>query len=309
MRIAVVGVGGVGGFFGWRLMTACDETVFVARGESCRVLKEKGLTIETLDGKTVVQPVKVIDTPADVGHVDAVLLAVKSWQVPEAARQIRPMIGPHTFVLPLQNGVESPFLVGAELGMDHILGGLCYIVSFKLGPAHIRHAGLEPRVLLGELDGSPSRRASQMKDIFVAAGVNAQIPDDIQAAMWEKFLFIASLSGVAAVTRVPAGLIRSIPETRKILLNTIEEIRSLAEHKGIALKSEVVDSVMAVVDGLPEDATTSMQRDIIEGRASELEALNGFVARTGAALGLPVPLNSFLHGVLIPQELTARRNL
>ncbi len=137
MKIAVVGVGGVGGFFGWRLLEAGEDVVFVARGETCRVLKEKGLTIETLEGDTVLRPVKAFEDPSEVGAVDAVLLAVKSWQVPEAAKAIRPMIGPQTFVLPLQNGVDSPFVVGAELGMEHVLGGLCYIVSFKLGPGHI----------------------------------------------------------------------------------------------------------------------------------------------------------------------------
>ncbi|MGB9616131.1 MAG: 2-dehydropantoate 2-reductase [Desulfomonilaceae bacterium] len=309
MKIAVVGVGGVGGFFGWRLLEAGEDVVFVTRGETCRVLKETGLTIETLDGDTVLRPVKAFEDPSEVGAVDAVLLAVKSWQVPEAAKTIRPMIGPQTFVLPLQNGVDSPFVVGAELGMEHVLGGLCYIVSFKLGPGHIRHAGLEPRILLGELDRSPSKRTVQMRDALVAAGVRAEIPEDIQAAMWEKFLFIASLSGICAVTRAPAGPIRSIPETRSMLIQTIEEIRSLARAKHITLKPDIVDSAMAVVDGLPEDATTSMQRDIMEGRPSELEALNGFVAKSGAERGIPVPLNSFLYWALIPQERAARKTL
>ena len=276
--------------------------MFVARGENFRVLSTHGLTMDTPDGKTVVQPVQVVEDPAEVGPVDAVLLGVKAWQVPEAAHTIRPSIGPETFVVPLQNGVEAPFQIADTLGWRNVFGGLCYIVCFKLGPGHIRHAGMEPYIAFGEVE----RKGQTAPGGFLESQRKGRIPLDIQAAMWEKFLFIGSLSGVAAISRAPVGVVRTVPETRLMLEEIMKEICSVAIARNIQLKDDAINSTMSIIDRLPPATTTSMQRDIMEGRPSELLAHNAAVARLGMEVGLPVPLNSFIYRSLLPLELCAR---
>lgn len=309
MKIAIFGVGGVGGYFGWRLAQAGEEVVFIARGAHLRALREVGLKMETPDGASFVQPVQAIQDPAEIGPVDTVILGVKAWQVPEAAESIRPLIGPDTFVVPLQNGVEAPMHLSQALGAEHVFGGLCYIVALRVGPGHIRHAGMEPRIAFGELDNRVSERARQLEAAFLRAEVNVEIPSDINTAMWDKFLFIASFSGVASITRAPVGTIRSVPETRRILQDVMEEIFAVARARNIALKDNAVEVTMAVVDRLPAEGTASMQRDIMEGRPSELSSQSGAVVRLGEEVGQPAPLNSFIYASLLPMELRARGKL
>lgn len=306
MRIAVFGVGGVGGYFGWRLAQAGENVTFVARGDHFKALQTNGLKMDTPDGASTVLPVKTEGDPAAVGHVDAVILGVKAWQVTDAAHAIRPMIGPDTLVLPLQNGVDAPAELATILGPEHVFGGLCYIVALKIGPGHIRHAGMEPKVIFGELDNTLSERARRLQAAFSNAGVNVEIPADIQVAMWRKFLFIATLSGVAAVTRAPAGIVRSVPETRLMLEGVAKEGAAVAKALGVDLGVDAVDLTMTLIDRLPADATASMQRDIMEGRPSELASQCGAVARLGLETGVPTPLNSFIYAALVPLEMRAR---
>jgi 2-dehydropantoate 2-reductase len=191
-----------------------------------------------------------------------------------------------------------------------VLGGLCRIISALVGPGHIRHAGIRPSITFGELDGRRSERARRLRDAFERAkGVTPSIPPDVRAAMWEKFLFIASLSGVGAVTRTPVGALRSLPETRHMLQEAMEEILAVAQTRGIDLPRETVTETMAFIDGLPDDGTASMQRDVMAGRPSELEAQNGAVVRLGQEVGAETPLNAFIYRSLLPQELQARGEL
>jgi len=306
MRIAIFGVGGVGGYFGGRLAQAGEDVVFVARGANLKALQTQGLRLDTLDGQSLVLPVKAEADPAEVGLVDAVILGAKAWQVTDAAQSIRPMIGPDTFVVPLQNGVDAPSDLAKVLGREHVFGGLCYLVTLKVGPGHIRHAGMEPRVIFGELDNSVTERANRLLTAFSKAGVKAEIPPDIRVAMWQKFLFIATLSGVAAVTRAPAGIVRSVPEARQMLEGVANEVAAVAKALKVNLKPDSVALTMDVIDRLPADGTASMQRDIMEGRPSELSTQNGAVVRLGLECGVPTPLNSFIYSALLPLEMRAR---
>lgn len=307
MRIAVFGTGGVGGYFGGRLAQAGEEVIFIARGEHLRAMREHGLRVDSIKGDFVLQPVQATDNPAEVGPVDAILVGVKAWDVPQAAQLMRPMVGPETFVVPLENGVEAPDQLAEALGREHVLGGLCKIISAIVAPGHIRHAGIDPYIAFGELDGRKSERAERLRQAFARAiGVTAEIPDDIQVAMWEKFVFIAAISGVGAVTRAPAGVIRSLPETRQMLEQAMREILAVARARGVALSDEVVSQTMAFIDAMPAGGTASMQRDIIAGRPSELDYQNGTVARLGRELGVPTPVNAFIYASLLPQELRAR---
>ncbi len=308
MRIAVFGTGAVGGYFGGRLAQAGEDVVFVARGERLQALRGQGLRVDSLVSKSdfVVRPVQATDDPAQVGTVDAVLVGVKAWQVTDAAQAMHPLVGPETFLLPLQNGVEAPNQLAAVLGSEHVLGGLCRIVSFVVEPGHIRHAGLEPYVALGELDNRSSERTERLREVFVRAGVRAEIPPDIQVAMWEKFLFIASFSGIGAVTRAPAGVLRSLPEMRQMLEQAMREVLAVARAREIALPEETISRAITLIDSLPPGGTASMQRDVMDGRPSELESQNGAVMRLGQEVGVATPLHAFIYHSLLPLELRAR---
>ena len=309
MRIAVFGAGGVGGYFGGRLARAGEEVVFIARGEHLRAMQASGLRVDSLKGDFLVQPVQATDDPGQVGPVEMVLVAVKAWQVAEIAPGLAPLIGPDTGVIFLGNGVEAPAQLSSTLGAEHVLGGLSRISTFIAGPGHIRHVGIEPFVAFGELDGRPSQRVERLRQAFERAGVNVAVPEDIQAAMWDKFVFIAAISGVGAVARAPAGVIRSVPETRRMLEGALEEIARLAEARQVRLPKEVVAKTMALIDGLSPAVIASMQRDIIEGRPSELDSQNGAVVRMGLESGVATPTHTFIYQALLPQELKARRQI
>lgn len=306
MRIAVFGTGGVGGYFGGWLAHAGEDVVFIARGEHLEALRRDGLRVESTKGDFEVSRVQATDQPNEVGEVDVVLVAVKAWQVPEAARAMAPIIGERTVVVPLENGVEAPEEVAEVLGRDRVLGGFCAIISYIDAPGRIKHAGYEPYIAFGELDNSRSQRADDLLQAFLRAGVKAEVPPDIHAAMWGKFLFISCFSGVTAVTRSPAGAIRSVPETRQMLERAMEEVAAVAKARGIAVADDAVARAMAAVDGLPDDGTASMQRDIMDGRPSELEAQNGAVVRMGERAGVETPVHTFIYATLLPQELRAR---
>jgi len=309
MRIAVFGTGAVGGYFGGRLAQAGEEVAFIARGEQLQALREGGLRVDSLKGDFVVRPAQATDDPAQVGTVDVVLVGVKAWQVPEAAEAMRPLVGPETFIVPLQNGVEAPDQLAAVLGGAHVLGGLCRIISQVVEPGHVRHAGLEPYVAFGELDDCHSERAERLLAAFARAGVTAEVPADVRVAMWEKFLFIASFSGVGAVTRAPAGVLRELPETRHMLEQAMREVLAVAHAHGIALSEDSIPRTMALIDGLPPGATASMQRDVMAGRPSELESQNGAVVRLGQEVDVATPLHAFIYHSLKPLELRARGQL
>jgi 2-dehydropantoate 2-reductase len=264
--------------------------------------------VESIAGDFVVQPADATDDPASVGTVDVVFLCVKAWQVPEMAPSLLPMLRPDTVVVPLENGVEAAGQLAAVVGVQRVVGGLCRIVSYVAGPGHIRHVGVSPRIEFGELNGVKSERVAALRAVFEkASGLSVGTPDDITAATWEKFLFIAPVSGVGAVTRVPIGIFRSVPETRAMLEAAMWEVFHLARARGIVVGDDAVADTLSYVDGLPADATASMQRDLMEGRPSELEYQSGTIVRFGREARVPVPVNECLYRSLLPAELTARR--
>lgn len=309
MRIAVFGSGSVGGYFGGRLAHAGLDVVFLARGEHLRAMRSHGLRVESPAGDFTVHPVLATDDPTQVGPVGAVLVGVKAWQVTEAAEAMRPLVGPETFVVPLQNGVEAPDQLTAVLGQEHVLGGLCHIIAMVIAPGHIRHMGLEPKVFFAEIDRRPSERAERLRRAFERAGLNAQIPPDIHVALWEKFLMLASWGGLGAVTRSPIGVLRSLPQTRALLEEAMREIAAVAHHRGIALPDDAAARAMRFLDDAPPEGTTSMQRDITAGRPSELEAQSGAVVRLGKESGVPTPVHEFIYNCLLPMEMRARGRL
>jgi 2-dehydropantoate 2-reductase len=305
MRIAIFGVGGVGGYFGGRLAQAGEEVVFLARGEHLRALRTHGLRVESFKGDFVVAPVQATDDPAQVGAVDVVLVGVKAWQIPEVAPAICPLIGPETYVVPLQNGLEAPTQLAAVLGAEHVLGGTCAIYSLIAAPGCIRHIGLDPSVTFGELDQRPRTRAERLRQALERAGVTTSIAPDIQVPMWEKFL-VLRWGIVGAVTRAPAGIVRSLPEIRQMVVDASQEVIAVAQARHVAMTDESLHKSLAILDSLPETATTSLQRDVMDGRPSEIDAQAGALLRLGQEVGLATPLHTFLYHSVLPMEMRAR---
>jgi 2-dehydropantoate 2-reductase len=307
MRIAVVGTGGVGAYFGGRLAQAGESVAFVARGAHLAAIRERGLRVDSVAGDFTVSPAEASDDPAAIGPVDCVLVGVKAWQVTETARTLGPLLGPETFVVPLQNGVTAADELAAGIGAERVLGGLCRIVSAIVGPGHVRHSGVAAKVEFGERTGGASDRVLRLAEAFARAqGLTAEIPGDVEAATWEKFLFIAPVSGVGAVTRQPVGVTRAVPESRRLLEQAMEEVEALARARGVKLEPGAVARNLAYVERLPPDSTASMQRDIMEGRPSELEQQTGAIVRLARTAGVPVPVNTFLYAALLPAERQAR---
>ena len=311
MRIAVFATGAVGGYFGGRLAQSGEDVFFIARGEHLRAIRAHGLRVDSADGDFTVapDPNHATDDPAAIGPVDVVLLGVKGWQMPEAIAAMRALIGPDTVVLPLLNGVEAADEVTATYGAEHAAGGLCGLLGSVIAPGHIRNTLPEPFVAMGELDNRRTERIQRLADAWTRAGVRATIAADIQAALWEKLTFIASFGGVGAVTRAPAGILRTLPESRALLEGAMREIVAVAQGRGVALDHAAVARCLAQVDGLPAQATTSMQRDMLAGRPSELSSQNGAVVRLGRAVGVETPVHAFIYSSLLPLEMQARGEL
>lgn len=307
MRFAIMGSGGVGGYFGARLAEAGEDVTFIARGEHLAAMRADGLRVTSFRGDVTIAPVQATDDPGEVGVVDAVIVAVKAWQLREAAGAIRPLIGPETVVLPLENGVEAADTLAEVLGDGPVLDGLCAIVAWREAPGHIHHAGVDPVVRLAERDNRPSDRVTRLRDAFAGApGLAVDIPDDIRVAVWSKFLFICAMSGIGSVSRAPIGVTRELPETRSVIERLVAEIETVARARGVALPEDAAARTMGFIDALPAASTASMQRDIMAGRPSELESQNGAVARLGREAGVATPVNDLVHAVLLPQEQSAR---
>lgn len=306
MRIGIFGTGGVGGYFGGRLARAGEDVTFIARGEHLRAIKQTGLRIDGQAEDFVVFPVKATDDATQAGEVDLVIVGVKAWQVPQAAREMKSLVGPTTTVLPLQNGVDAVPQLVSELGADKVIGGLCRIVSYVVEPGHIRHAGFTPSVVIGEMDNRRSERITKIEQVFKRAELEISVAANIQVALWTKFLFIASFSGVGAVANAPAGVLRGDAKWRAQMVTAMEEIYALAHARGIELPSDCINKALSGIDALPDDATSSMQRDIAAERPSELESQNGAVVRMARESGIEVPTHALIYETLRPLEVKAR---
>lgn len=301
MRVAVVGAGGVGGYFGGRLAQSGVDTTFIARGATLEALRTNGLRVDSINGDFHIPVNTTIE-----GTYDAILMTVKTWQVAEATTGVLPLLGPESVVGPLENGVDSPEVIAQIAGAPHTLGGLCAIVSFAVAPGHIRHAASDPLVMFGELDNRITPRVERLRDAFLAAGIRTEVPPDIHRSMWTKFLFIATMSGIGALTRVPIGEWRAMPEIRLIVDQSLREVVAVAAARGIDLGADAVEKTWQRYDTLAAASTSSLQRDMVEGRPSELDAQLGAVVRFGKESGVPTPVTEVLYHCLMPQERRAR---
>lgn len=303
MRILIVGAGALGGYLGGLLVRAGEDVTFVARGEHLLALQAQGLQVKSADGDFACR-VRAIARPEEAGSVDLIVMAVKTYDIESAGEAIRPVVGPETAVLCLQNGVETEDRLGAMLGGEHVLGGAVYISGFVERPGVIRHTGLR-RMSFGEMDGRMTARVEAVGAAFRRAGIQAEPTPAIVTALWEKFVGTCGTSGTTATARVPMGEVWAQPETRQMLRGLMTEAAAVGTARGIALPG-VVDRLMAFIErevaGPYAQAYASLYRDLEAGRRLEVDALAGAVVRMGRDANVPTPLNFAVLAVLAPHR-------
>ena len=302
MRIAIIGAGGVGGFFGARLQQAGADVHFVARGTHLAALRSHGLMVESPLGNIHLPRVSVTDNPADVGVADIVWLSVKLWDMEAAIRSMRPLIGAETGVISFQNGVEKDDILRSAFGDKAVMGGVAYIATNIDRPGVIKHTGTMQRLIFGEYDGRRSARAEALLDASLRGGINADLSGDIRRAIWEKFVFLVGLSGSTTTMRETIGPIRSNPRSRRFLSELMRETVAVGRALGVALPPDFADQRLAFVDGLAEQMTSSMHHDLKSGKRLEVSWLSGGVAQLGERTGVPTPMNRAVWDILALYE-------
>ncbi len=307
MKIAVLGTGGVGGYYGGLLAKQGHEVSFIARGAHLEAIRRDGLQIRSVHGDFSIQPARAFADPAQIGPVDLVLFCTKTYDTERAAESIRPLITQQTTILSFQNGVDSAERIGAILGMSHLMGAATWISSAIEAPGVIRQVSAFRRIVFGELDGSISPRAKSISELFSPTGITVEISSEIVKVLWTKFLFIAAASGVGSLTRLPMGEYRSVPETRRVLTSLMGEIGAVARAQNIILDTDVVEKTLAFIDASAPTIVPSMQRDFETGHISELEAVIGVICRKGRELGVPTPIADLTYAILLPVEQKARQ--
>ena len=305
MRTAIFGAGGVGGYFGGLLAQAGHEVSFIARGEHLRALQEAGLRVNSVNGDFTIRPARATDTPAGIGPVDYVVVAVKQYSLREAAPQIRPLVGPETTVVPLLNGVDAHQPLIEAVGAGPVVGGLCSLVSLVEAPGVIRQESKLRRVVVGELDRRKSDRVERLVRAWAAAGAEAIHAEDILVALWTKFVFIASFGGVTSLARCNAGELLASRETRELFVEAMREVEAVARARHIELAPDAVEKGLSIAVAFEPTATSSMQRDVAAGKPFELEAFSGTVVRLGEQAGVATPMHQMLYGLLKPALLKA----
>ena len=303
MRIAVMGAGSIGGYFGGMLARAGNRVTLIARGNHLAAIRANGLRIQTDAGLITIpceECLAATDNPSDVGPVDLALLTVKTYQNDAAIPAMAPMVGPDTTVLCLQNGIDSYESAARVLGAEKVLPGAAYIEASRLGPGLLQQSGSVVRIAFGETDGSDSDRGNAILEVLRGAGIDAQFSQDIKQTLWTKFLFIATMAGVTSLSRETMAQLMPRPEWRKVVVNCMREIESVALASEVRLAPDIVKNTIAYIEGDLEDMHASMHADIMAGRPLELEALNGAVVRAGQRAGVPTPINDVIYAALKP---------
>jgi 2-dehydropantoate 2-reductase len=299
VKILVMGSGGVGGYFGAKLALSGEAVTFVARGAHLDAIRAQGLRITSASEGDFVVPAPATDDPGRVGVAELILVCVKSFDTEAAAQALRPAVGGGTAVLSLQNGVDNEEAIDRILGADRVLGGVAYVFASIESPGIVTHR-LGGRIVFGELDGSDSPRARRIRETFDRAGIPVELSLRIRQVLWEKYLFIVAQSGLTALTRCPIGVVRSVPETRKLYRLLLEEAAAVAGAAGIGLSPEAPEAVMRATDALPPTVASSLSHDLTHGKRLELEALQGYLVRLGERLGVPTPVCSAVYAALKP---------
>jgi 2-dehydropantoate 2-reductase len=299
MRIAVMAAGAVGGYFGARMAAAGHDVFFIARGAHHDAMLKNGLTVESVHGDVHLEKPNVTDHPAQVGPVDVVLFAVKLWDTEKAAEQARPLLGPNTRVITLQNGVDSYERIAPIVGKERAIAGVTYVVTVIDRPGVIKQTSKFQSIICGTSDGRPDAHLQAFVDAAKAANIPITLSDNIERDRWHKFIFLSGTSGVTAITRNPMGPILADPDTRALFRNIMRETLAVGKAKGVALDDGFVDERMAFADkNVPATMKASMANDLDRGNRLELDWLAGEVCRLGKELNVPTPVNDTIYAAL-----------
>ena len=306
MRIAVVGGGGVGSYFGGRLARTGGDIHLLARGQRLRTIRDRGLRISGVRGEfAVVLP--ATDDPADIGPCDVVLFCVKSYDTEAAVELLAPLLNATTAVVSLQNGVDNEEKIAARIGPEHVMGGAAFIFASVVEPGLVHDAGGPGSLVFGEMDGSRSARGEALLAMCEKAGIPAECAANIRVRLWDKFAFICAQAGTTACTRLPIGEIRSVPVTWGMFSKIVDEVIALGTAEGVDLPSETGPKIASFAQALPAGSFSSLYDDLVGGRRLELEALHGFVVHRSGAHGLSAPMSEAVYALLKPHELQAMR--
>jgi 2-dehydropantoate 2-reductase len=306
VRIAVVGAGGVGCYFGGRLARAGGDVHLLARGRHLRAIRDHGLRISGARGEFAVA-LPATDDPADIGPSDIVLFCVKSYDTKAAVELLPPILHPTTAVVSLQNGIDSDEKIAARVGPEHVMGGAAFIFASVVEPGVVHDAGGPGSLVFGELDGSTSARGEALLAMCEKAGIPAELVTDIRVRLWDKFAFICAQAGMTACTRLPIGEVRAIPETWAMFRKIVDEVVALGAAEGVGLPSETGPKIARFAQALPAGGFSSLYHDLVGGRRLELEALHGFVVQRSRAHGLAAPMSEAVYALLKPHAVPAQQ--
>jgi 2-dehydropantoate 2-reductase len=306
MKIAIMGTGGVGGYYGGLLAQQGHDVTFIARGAHLKAIQDNGLQVKSIHGDFHVRPAQATDDPGQVGPVDLVVFCTKSYSIDAAAQQIKPIVGAETTVLPLENGIDAADRIGAVVGMERMLGGVTWISSAIEAPGVIKQISQFRRVVMGELDGEVTPRLQAIHKAFEETGITAERSENILKIMWTKFVFISAVSGLGSLTRLPIGDYRSVPETREMMISLMREVEAIARKQGVKLDADVVQKSLDFTDNAAPHIKPSMQLDVEAGRRSELDSMVGVIGRKGRELGVITPIADAIYAFLLPGELKTR---
>lgn len=303
MRIAVVGAGGIGALLGASLANKGEDVTFMARGAHLAAIKANGLRIEGDRGERVIQPVQATSDAADIGPVDLVLMCVKLWDVEKAGEQIRPLVGEHTVVMPLQNGVDSSERLIPILGGSHILGGVAVVTGSIVAPGVVRQSGTHHSIIFGELDGHLSPRVERIGDVCRSAGIDAKVTSQIQRERWEKFVILTAASGMCSLTRKPIGALRDDPDIWPLFEEAMREVVEVGRGNGVTFSSDVIEARLSFLRNVPPSMMPSMTVDLLAGNRLELPWLAGKVVELGRTCRVPTPINRLIYAALKPHSM------
>ena len=298
MKILIMGSGGIGGYFGARLALGGADVSFVARGPHLAAMRENGLILDTPQGLVHAAGINVVERAADAPRPDFVLLAVKLWDTEDALEQIKRALGADTTVISLQNGVLKDDLLRQAFAPAQLMGGVAYVATRIARPGVIQQTGPMQRMQFGEYDGSRSARAEALLQACVKGGINAEIVDDIRRVLWEKYVFLAALSGATTAIRKPIGPIRSHPQTRAFFLDLMREVVAVGRAHGVKLPADYAEQRLELADDVDPGMTSSMHHDLDQGKRLEVRWLSGGVVELGARVGVATPLHRAVFDIL-----------
>ncbi len=306
MRIAVIGAGGVGGYFGARLAAAGHEVSFLVRGVQLEVLQTNGLSVRSGRGDLQLDKVRASDDPEELGSHEVVLFAVKAYAIDGALAPLTSLLGSDGWVISLQNGGVAPSdRVAAAVGVERTVGGAAYISAHLRAPGVVEHTPGPAGIAIGELDGGLSERVEAFAALAHAAGIDVEVSADIRTALWGKFAFICALAGATATSRVPIGEVRSSEAGQALLHGLVSEAAAVAWADGAALDPDYVEKTIGLLNSLPPGMRSSLYEDLANGRVMELDSLHGELVRRADALGVAVPVTRTVLAVLEPSAHAA----